>query len=136
MMMQLRADPNGSTPLHTACLKGNTAIAKLLLQHKAAVDVADSDGLLPLHVAALTGNPDLVTLLLDYGAAMNAAMPATGDTPLHIAASWGRTAAVRQLLERVAATTTKNRKGHTPLDAARSNHHAAIADLLEKVVIQ
>ena len=58
--------PPGSTPLHMAALRGEVALAKLLLQHGASVKAENDAGLTPLQVAF--GEPsclniDLVGLL-------------------------------------------------------------------------
>ncbi|HXH93000.1 MAG TPA: ankyrin repeat domain-containing protein [Thermoanaerobaculia bacterium] len=70
-----------NTPLQTACLNGQYATAKILLDHGADVLVRQSKGFAPLHEAALLGRTDLVQLLLDHGAEINSVAD-NGQTPL------------------------------------------------------
>lgn len=48
------ADKNGYTPLHLAIEIGNTALAYLLLKHKAKYDLQTNDGKLPIDFAVAT----------------------------------------------------------------------------------
>jgi len=70
-----------NTPLQTACLNGQYATAKILLDHGADALVRQSKGFAPLHEAALLGRTDLVQLLLDHGAEINSVAD-NGQTPL------------------------------------------------------
>ncbi|CAC5404897.1 unnamed protein product [Mytilus coruscus] len=58
----------GSPPLHIASFMGQTDIAKLLLDHKANVNVKKKDGTTPLFYACEVGHEDIVELLLEKGA--------------------------------------------------------------------
>lgn len=56
-------DTNGFTPLHLSIEIGNTALAYLLLKHKAKYDMTTNDGKLPIDFAVSTAvsfklNPD------------------------------------------------------------------------------
>lgn len=57
-----------TTPLHTACTRGNGDLAILLLSHGAPVDPPTEDGSSPLHVACILGYKEVVRLLIDHGA--------------------------------------------------------------------
>ncbi len=59
---------NGSTPLITAAARGNTEVAKLLLDAGADVDAANHDGSTALHTAAFLCRKDIVRALLEHGA--------------------------------------------------------------------
>lgn len=48
------ADTNGYTPLHLSIEIGNTALAYLLLKHKAKYDMMTNDGKLPIDFAVST----------------------------------------------------------------------------------
>lgn len=64
-------DREGVTPLHVCCLRGHSAILKLLLSHPAAKDginLSDSKGRTALHKAAYRGSVECIHLLLNYGA--------------------------------------------------------------------
>jgi ankyrin repeat protein len=56
------------TPLILAAGRDSLPLARLLLSHKAHVDLADGEGRTPLMWAALTGDRELVRLLLEAGA--------------------------------------------------------------------
>lgn len=47
-------DRNGYTPLHLSIETGNTALAYLLLKHKAKYDITTNDGKLPIDFAVQT----------------------------------------------------------------------------------
>ena len=55
-----------------------------------------------------------------------------GSTPLHWAATWGRTSAVRALLEAGAKPDARDKEGRTALhDAARWGHESVVEALLD-----
>ncbi|XP_052072937.1 uncharacterized protein LOC127711032 [Mytilus californianus] len=58
----------GSHPLHIASFMGHTDIARLLLDHKANVNVKKKDGTTSLFYACEVGHEDIVELLLEKGA--------------------------------------------------------------------
>ena len=100
------AGPYGQTPLHYAAVRGQAAMAGMLLDHKADVNTKDTAGRTPLHAAAATGRvprpgqaagpaADLIGLLLQAGADVNARDQA-GETPVDAARISDR--AVVQLL--------------------------------------
>jgi ankyrin repeat protein len=64
-------DETGCTPLHIAARGGHKGVARLLLEHKAAVDQPDSDGCSPLCIAAAKGREGMVRLLLEHKAAVD-----------------------------------------------------------------
>ncbi|TRZ01342.1 hypothetical protein DNTS_031865 [Danionella cerebrum] len=95
-------DTDGCTPLHwavdvldTVCLwtplmrtsvvSGNTAVATVLLQAGAEVNIRDRAGKTPLMVAVLNDHTDLVKLLLENGADHNMKNEVTYDNPQGIA---------------------------------------------------
>jgi Arf-GAP/coiled-coil/ANK repeat/PH domain-containing protein len=47
-------DARGFTPLHLSIEMGNTALAYLLLKHKARYDISTNDGKLPIDYAVQT----------------------------------------------------------------------------------
>lgn len=68
-----------------------------------------------LHYAAEEGPPESAELLIDAGISVDA-RDTKGQTPLHIAAIFGRAAMVRFLLERGADPTAKRKDGGTAMD--------------------
>jgi ankyrin repeat protein len=81
-------DPLHLSPLHTAVAAGEIEIARLLLEHGAAVNEAQAEGLTPLHVAAQNGDLAMVELLLAYGADP-LARDSEGQTPIELAKAAG-----------------------------------------------
>lgn len=73
----------GFTPLMFAARRGDLAMARLLLDHGAAIDDVAADGSTPLLVATVRGHVPLALLLLERGAAPDGALDAAGYTPLH-----------------------------------------------------
>ena len=85
------------TPLHYACCLGHFEMAALLLDHNALVNAATVDGYTPLMMAVEAENTDLVNLLHSRGAKVNASLPGTLSTALHMAARRGDIETVREL---------------------------------------
>lgn len=61
----------GQSVLYGAAFYGHAEIARWLLEHNAATDVADIDGDTPLCVASQNGHVDVIALLLDRNASVN-----------------------------------------------------------------
>lgn len=61
-------DNAGYTPLHEACSRGFTDIARVLLQYGANHSETAHSGIRPLHEAVDNGYLEIVRLLLSYGA--------------------------------------------------------------------
>lgn len=76
----------------------------------------------PLHAAAMSGGAACVKLLLRAGASVNAA-DVVGDTALHRACLFGKRDCIEALLNGGANWTTRNPRGHTPNDKAKSHGH-------------
>jgi arylsulfatase A-like enzyme/ankyrin repeat protein len=89
----------GVSPLAMAAMGGDLALAQLLLDSGAKVDVRNKDGATPLHGAAFLGRVELLELWLNHGAAPDT-RSASGDTPLTSArAPWDITAAIAGILK-------------------------------------
>lgn len=137
-------DIDGQTPMHFAAKARNKSgakeVAALLLAHGAKVYQQDNAGNTPLHIAASGGLKDVAELLLAQGPeqfatlrerqglAMTTARAEAvivngpnrdGDTPLHMAAYFGRKDLVELLLAHKADCSAENRSGHTPDRTAR-----------------
>nr|XP_032813291.1 ankyrin repeat and SOCS box protein 8 [Petromyzon marinus] len=134
LLQQQGADVNvglgTQLPLHCACMVGNTAGLRLLLQSGAQVDAVDGYKRRALHYAAERSFTDCVALLLASGA--GASLPdGNGDTPLHWAAFRGRAGNVRALLRGGACCRAVDTHGETPLHwAAKRGRRAITAALL------
>lgn len=128
----------GATPLHYAAAGGHMQAVRALAQQlggtQEAVDVQDHEGSTPLHHAAREGQVTSLMALLAYGARMDATLPATGDTPLHLAAGGNRQAVSAALVQAGASLTAVNAEGLTPLNVCgrESVRHVMLRAQLER----
>ena len=117
------ADPawtnnDGWTALHAAASSGSVQVAGLLLDHGWDKDARTTyKGWRPLHWAAGAGRVEVIRLLAERGAEINC-QDDVQDTPLHEAARYDQTAAVKLLISLGADTTIKNNEGKTADDVA------------------
>jgi len=96
-------DDNGDTPLLWAAMRGNRAIADLLLAHGADVNARDTaHGATPLHMAVRNGHRAVAELLAAHGADLKA-RDKEGKTPLGWAVAEHRPE-IADLLRRHGAT--------------------------------
>jgi len=125
-------------PATDTCQAGRPSEVPTQLAPVSHVDVTDSDGLTALAGAARGGHVAVLELLLDFGASTGlgnlrgGAHGGGGDTPLHVAANWGKAASIACLLRRGADVHAVNDLDRTALHlAALNGHEAAVAALLE-----
>lgn len=113
----VKKNDKGESQLHRACISGNLAQARRLIEQGHPVNVRDHAGWQPLHEAANHGFADIVELLLENGASINdkGGAKCDGFTPLHDACGNGVLAVVEVLLDRNANATVRNDLGDTPL---------------------
>eukprot|EP00752_Nemacystus_decipiens_P009763 g8719.t1 len=123
------ADPNvkGSDfeyPLHLAAGRGQDEVVLALVQRGVDLDLLDlsdeDDEKTPLVAALVNDHDSTVKALLAGGAKANARMNADGQTALHIAAQYDKTASITALVEGGADVEDGDRTGSTPLDIAAS----------------
>lgn len=119
--------------MERAALRGQTEIAKLLVQGGLPLNERTSAGSTYLSDAALKGKKDVVQLLLDHGADVNAANQ-TGGTPLHDAALSGNPEIIKLLLDHGARIDAQDQESAaTPLMMAASlGRSQAVAILLQR----
>lgn len=122
----------GWTALHAAASEGRLAVAKLLLEHGATVDILDERGYTPLHTTARSSvghgasektapqRAEVAALLLEHGAAVNARTP-HGDTALSNAVLRNNVGLVKVLLAHKADPNIANAQGMTALHTAAFN---------------
>ncbi|GJN23740.1 hypothetical protein PR202_gb11418 [Eleusine coracana subsp. coracana] len=122
----------GTTPLAVAALFGEVAVARYLLDHGANPNKTDEHGAVAMH-SAVRSNEELIQLLLSRGARVDVAIP--HGTPLHIAASYGMTGAVKILLEHNANPNSVSEVSGSPLVTAlhSTEHGVNESDALEIV---
>jgi ankyrin repeat protein len=115
--------PNGESPLMTALYRGHFDIVDALIEAGAEIDAFAAAATGRLDDLRRTINPDTVN-----------AYAYDGWTPLHLAAFFGHTAAVRDLLQSGADVhaLSHNSLKNTPLHAATAGRHSEPALLLLK----
>jgi ankyrin repeat protein/nucleoside phosphorylase len=118
------------TPLSWAAESGHEAIAKLLIDSNADLEIMSYSGRTALTWAAKNGHKTVVKLLLDKGANIEAKNQTSQRTPLLYAAEYGRDAVVKLLLDNGADIESSCNSGLTPLAWAALNGHEAVARLL------
>jgi len=118
--------------MESATLRGQTEIARILLDNGLDVNKPAANGSIYLNDAALKGQKKMVQLLLDHGAS-STARNQTGGTALHDAALGGNAEVVALLLDRGAGIDDRERESDaTPLMMAASMGRADVVTLLLK----
>ena len=64
VILPAKQEIGGTTALHLAAKLGYKDIVRVLLQHKASVNVADSNGCTPLYLAASNGNYEVARMII------------------------------------------------------------------------
>ncbi|CAM9383430.1 unnamed protein product [Pylaiella littoralis] len=113
-----RCSGSGMSALDLAARGGHVDIARVVIEHGAAVDAAGDLGLAPLHIASKSNKGGVIDLLVEAGATVGAKTKPSGDTPLHLAALMSSFEAVLVLLKHGASVSTWNNRGEAPLHAA------------------
>ncbi len=116
--------------MESATLRGQTEIARILLDNGLDVNRPSAKGAIYLNDAALKGQKKMVQLLLDHGASVTSRNQ-SGGTALHDAALGGNADVVALLLDHGAAIDDRElESGATPLMMAASMGRAEVITLL------
>jgi uncharacterized protein len=128
LLLSNGADPmaTGGEILRNAADRGETEIAKLLIDHGA--DVNSNDASTPLLDAAEEGQDEIVKLLLARGAKADARV--AGDTPLLTAASRGHPGCVELLIAAGADVNAADNDGNTGLHYSAAQENEAVVQIL------
>jgi ankyrin repeat protein len=118
------------SPLMLAALRGYIDICRKLIARDADVN---KPGWTPLHYAATNGHVEIIRLLLDNHAYIDAGSP-NGSTPLMMAAMYGTTDAVKELLDAGADPSLKNTLGLSAIDFARQVQRDDVVAVIAAVV--
>jgi len=124
-----QTNEGGFSPLILACYRGNTEVAKFLMDHVKDINYKSQEG------TALAGlsvkyNKDLAAYILQRNADPNIA-DATGATPLFWAVKFGNKELVELLLKHKADKSKKDSMGMTPFEYALQTNNKEIINLLK-----
>lgn len=103
-----------ATALHCAAFAGSKDVVRLLINHKAPLDVQTSRGSTPLKIACRPESESVVPLLIAAGASPNISDD-RGWSPLASSVSVGSVGTVRALLSAGADPNARTNDGTTPL---------------------
>lgn len=124
----------GGTPLYVACVRGNLAAVKVLLELGSDVHTKiNQQSLTVLHGACISesGDEEIVGLLIRYGVDVNATSD-FGCTALHFVASKGHKQIVPLLVKGGAIVDVTDRNGSAALHvAANKGNTAVVHELLD-----
>lgn len=123
-------DVNGWTALRFAVRNNKIDIVKLLVEHKAEVDVKANDKATPFASSIGKGFTEIAEYLIKNGANINN-IDKDNDTPLMYCAQSGNLATVKFLLQYEPDLTIKNNSGKTALNIAKEKNHTEIIKLLQ-----
>lgn len=123
-------DKERYSPLFLACILGDMAECRRLIEAGADVnDTVSDDSLTPLMLAVMGGNAELTGMLLELGADPCEEQE-DGSTPLHIAADNGHVDICAALIAAGADVEAKDENGYTPLAKAVSHGPSEVVDTL------
>lgn len=127
----------GVPPLYLAVTRNYAAIAKLLIDNGANINVkfnvVTMVGVTYLHIAANSKSIDVAKLLIMHGADVNSRTQ-DGETPLHwVSSVFNGISTAELLIDNGANINTRNKNGATPLMAAvKGSRKDTVALLIEK----
>ena len=123
-------DATNKTPLMIAAWYGELQAVKCLVGKGASPSLEDNLGWNSLHFASLSGNTDIIELLLlTHGPDIDSTT-ADGETPLMIAAKYGKLQAVTCLLGKGASPSLEDNFGWNSLHFASLSGNTDIIELL------
>ena len=125
---------NRATPLLAASNMACLPCIKLLIAHRARVELADKSGITPLIASCLSTMPHATgcaEFLVNHGARVNA-QDSPGSTPLIAATLWHYVELVRFLIAHGADPNVKDVNGNSALSIARRDKAANITAILSK----
>jgi len=127
----------GLSPLHMAAIHCDECTILKLLQNGAFLNTQDEVGDSVLHWVIRENNVNMLSLLLGGGGNVGIICVdiknEDGETPLHLAASFGEEPLVELLVKHGACIDIKDNLGLTPTDHALENSHYKVAHVLSKM---
>ncbi|XP_045130241.1 ankyrin repeat family A protein 2-like isoform X1 [Portunus trituberculatus] len=128
-------DSHGFTSLMWACHYGQLPTARLLLQHRAKVNMEGEDGETALLLAASNGHHEIVKLLISCGGDPSHT-DHMGNTSLMYAAHGGHSHTAHELLEHGADPTATNLSGATAFSIAVNRGSKQVQLILERSLLK
>ncbi|XP_015269351.1 PREDICTED: ankyrin repeat domain-containing protein 53 [Gekko japonicus] len=129
-----QADINGFSALHTSALFGRLDCLKMLVEkYGVSVDLASLTGWRPIHLVMNKESENRALECLQYLIGKEADVNVqnqNGISPLHKAASEGRTDCVKVLIEAGADVHAKDTEGQEPIDLCRMWGHRGCSKYL------
>ncbi|XP_074913856.1 uncharacterized protein LOC142044837 [Buteo buteo] len=122
-------DAEKRTPLHLACVYGQSDVVRFLARKKCQLNPRDRFKKSPLMKAVEHQHKDCVAILLEHGANPNL-RDVSGNTALHLAAIIASKPLVELLLEHNADIEAPNVLGYTPLTVAIGKRSAEMVEFL------
>ncbi|XP_052769568.1 ankyrin-3-like isoform X2 [Mya arenaria] len=133
MLLDAGADPNThsntESPLFIACYEDDIDIVRLLIKHKANINVSNEQKYTPLHVAAWNGHLETVRELLKFGAPHDIKTN-DGNTPLGLAAHGCHLSVMKELLQLGCNVNNKDKDEDDPILYASYNGMTRGVELL------
>ena len=120
---------NGYSPLTLACYRGNTDVARYLIDNGSDINGNSNMGT-PLMAAVVKGNSDIVQYLLDKKADPNLTDP-NGTTALIYAVTFRNPDIIKLLLAHGAEKAIADNKGKTAFEYAVFSGNETIINLLK-----
>ncbi|CAM9462047.1 unnamed protein product, partial [Ectocarpus fasciculatus] len=118
------------TPLDLAAQGGHADIVQRFIRQGARLNARDADGQTVLHKVAFENKPDVIDALVAAGAEVDAVLPESGFTPLHVASMHGCSEAACSLLKHGASISTRDSSGRNPLHLASDGESCGIINTL------
>lgn len=125
----------GNTVMHNISYTSDVALARILLEGKANVNIENKSGWTPLHSACFSDkkNINMVKLLLSNEKTEINKRTKDGKTALHYAVEAGRLDVVKLLIENGAKIDIKDKKGYNPLRIAKKLNNIEIEQYLIEI---
>jgi ankyrin repeat protein len=127
----------GITALAGAAMRGDTAVAEMLLSRGAQIDGVVKGKMSPLMSATLHGDAPMVAWLAARGATVNGTLSddfSNGSTPLMIASEDGRQDVVAELLRRSANVNVLDTDGNSALIYAAMTVDRGTTEIVDRLL--
>jgi ankyrin repeat protein len=115
-----------------AAKEGNLAAVRILMHHKAIIDLVDDENKSAVYYAAMNNNEDVLRMLLNTvdGKLLMDESDKDGKIPIHIAAEKGQLEAATILVESGSSVDRKDFNSRRPMHLAAANGWCGIIELI------